>query len=148
MLPVANLKSEKLIPVNKNGHRIDTFIPQPSNDDWTAYYRRVKQQKLCNQYHLGGECGNMSCPFDHSDVDDTSLAVMQHIMRQYVCPRGSDCRLIKCYHGHLCQKGGCKGGKPCRFDQHAHTLDLHVADWATPIDIDDDDSNASGVTIG
>jgi hypothetical protein len=41
---------------------------------------------------------------------------------------------LKCYLGHLCQKDGCKGTKPCKFDRHAHTLDLQVAQWVTPIE--------------
>lgn len=49
----------------------------PPDEDWLVYNRRAKQHKLCNGYHLGGECGNLSCEFDHSEVDDTSLAAMR-----------------------------------------------------------------------
>lgn len=52
--PPTNIKSEEYIPVNKDGHRIDTYLPQPPNEDWLVYNRRAKQHKLCNAYHLGG----------------------------------------------------------------------------------------------
>lgn len=134
---------EPLIHVNKNGERIDTAISQPTNEEWNAYARRAKQHKLCNQYHLGGECSNLNCQFDHSNVDDSLIEVMRYIMRQHVCPSGPDCRLSKCYLGHMCQKPGCTGGKPCRFNQHAHTLDRQVWGTSTPTDTRSYDSNSS-----
>lgn len=109
MLSYDSIKPKECIPVNKDGDRVDTSLPQPPDEDWLVYNRRAKQHKLCNGYHLGGECGNLSCEFDHSEVDDTSLAVMRYIMRHHPCPNGPSCRSIKCYMGHLCQKPGCKG---------------------------------------
>lgn len=145
ILPDNDTKSEEYIPVNKDGDRIDTYLPQPPNEDWTVYNRRAKQHKLCNSYHLGGECGNLSCPFDHSDVDGISLTVMRYIMRQHPCPRGSSCRSIKCYQGHICQKGGCKG-QQCRFKPTAHSIDIHVVQWDIPIESDASSSSHSGDT--
>ena len=129
---------------NKYGDRIDTYLPQPPNEDWTVYNRRAKQHKLCNSYHLGGECGNLSCQFDHSDVDSTSLTVMRYIMRQHPCQRGPSCRSIKCYQGHVCQKGGCKG-QQCRFKPAAHSIDLQVVQWDIPIESDASSSTDSWV---
>lgn len=135
MLSHDSIKPKECIPVNKDGDRIDTSLPQPPDEDWLVYNRRAKQHKLCNGYHLGGECGNLSCEFDHSEVDDTSLAVMRYIMRQHPCPNGPSCRSVKCYMGHLCQKPGCKG-QQCRFKSPAHNIDTDVVQLDIAIESD------------
>ncbi|KAI9923933.1 hypothetical protein MW887_008239 [Aspergillus wentii] len=133
-LPAINAKSEEFIAVNKDGDRVDTYCPQPPQDAWELYNRRAKRHKLCNKYHLGGECGDMACEYDHSHIDGSALNVMRYILRQHPCSRGATCRAIKCYLGHICQKDLCKGTKPCRFPRQAHTLELRVSQWLTPVD--------------
>ncbi|KAG2412979.1 hypothetical protein HFD88_010538 [Aspergillus terreus] len=133
-LPRINSKSQDFIAINKDNERLDTYCPMPSPEAWDAYTRRARRHKICNKYQLGGECGNLSCEYDHSQVDSSIVHVMRYIMRQHACPRSGGCRSLKCYLGHLCQKDGCKGTKPCKFDRHAHTLDLQVAQWVTPIE--------------
>ncbi|KAL3458267.1 hypothetical protein BJX64DRAFT_225779 [Aspergillus heterothallicus] len=133
-LPYMNVKSLDLIPVNKDGERIDTYVPPPSPDVWEVYVKRSKVRKLCNNYHLGGSCTNENCEFDHSAVDSNSLNVMKYILRQHVCSKGPNCRSLNCYVGHHCQKGGCRGTKPCRFGWRAHTLDVAVAQWDAAVD--------------
>lgn len=143
MLPPMGGKSDELIAVNKEGERIDTYFPAPSNSTWESYQRRAKRQKICNKYHLGGECGDMSCEFDHSYVDPSMLNVMGYILRGAKCPRGSKCRSIKCYTGHHCQKDGCRGGKGCRFGRRGHIIDLHLAEWILPTNQSDGDGRLS-----
>ncbi|KAL2857288.1 hypothetical protein BJY01DRAFT_231040 [Aspergillus pseudoustus] len=133
-LPYMNVKSLDCIPVNKDGERVDTYVPPPSPDVWEVYVKRSKVRKLCNNYHLGGSCSNENCEFDHSAVDSNSLNVMKHILRLHVCSKGSNCRVLNCYVGHHCQKGGCRGVKPCRFGWRAHILDVTVAQWEVPIE--------------
>ncbi|PLN86359.1 hypothetical protein BDW42DRAFT_159087 [Aspergillus taichungensis] len=133
-LPSDSIKSRDFIAVNKNGERLDTYCPLPSSDAWDAYNRRAKQHRLCNKYHLGGECGDLSCEYDHSNLESTYVNVMQYILRQRPCSRGSSCRSLKCYLGHICQRDGCKDPKPCKFSRAAHLLDLNVAQWVTPIE--------------
>lgn len=137
-LPAMDSKSEELIAVNENGERIDSYFPMPPKDAWDSYNRRAKQHKLCNRYHLGGECGDLSCEFDHSYLDPSMVRVMGYILRQASCPRGPRCRSIKCYTGHHCQKDGCRGGKGCKFGRRGHTVDLHIAEWIAPIDSEED----------
>ncbi|PYH94405.1 C-x8-C-x5-C-x3-H type zinc finger protein [Aspergillus ellipticus CBS 707.79] len=122
------------IPTNSAGDRIDAYCPMPSHDAWDAYTRRAKIHKPCNKYHLGGDCGNTNCDYDHGPLEPTSLDVMKHILRQHPCQTGPLCRSLKCYLGHICQKDGCRGTKPCKFSRHAHTLDLHIANWVTPLE--------------
>lgn len=109
------------------------------------YHRRANKHKVCNSYHLSGECGDMSCPYDHSDVSDTIIEVLRYLLLQHPCPRGGKCRSIKCYMGHLCQKSNCKAVKSwqCRFNYRAHTLDLHVAQWVVPLEQADDERSPS-----
>lgn len=143
-LPPQSLKSEELIPINKDGDRLDTYCPHPSAEAMEEYHRRANKHKVCNSYHLSGECGDMSCPYDHSDVSDTIMEVLRYLLIQHPCSRGAACRSIKCYLGHLCQKPNCKAVKSwqCRFNHRAHTLDLHVAQWVTPSDQTDEERSS------
>lgn len=135
-LPPMSLKAEDFIAVNKDGERLDTYCPHPSADAMDEYHRRAKEHKVCNSYHLSGECGDMSCQYDHSDVSDTIVEVLRYILRQHPCPLAGACRSIKCYMGHLCQKPNCKAVKSwqCRFNHRAHTLDLQVSQWVAPVE--------------
>ncbi|KAL2823805.1 hypothetical protein BDW59DRAFT_92367 [Aspergillus cavernicola] len=146
-LPFMNIKCLNFIAVNKDGDRIDPYVPMPSRESWDTYVRRSKPRRPCNNYHLAGECETNNCEFDHSPVDSNSLNVMKNILRQHVCSKGASCRSLKCYLGHHCQKSGCKGIKPCKFGRYAHTLDIVVAQWDTPIERHaSDDSPASEET--
>jgi hypothetical protein len=135
-LPPMSLKAEDFIAINKDGERIDTYCPHPSADAMDEYHRRAKEHKVCNSYHLSGECGDMSCQYDHSDVSDTIVEVLRYILLQHPCPRAGVCRSIKCYMGHLCQKPNCKAVKSwqCRFNHRAHTLGLQVSQWVVPVE--------------
>lgn len=151
-LPRVNSKSQEFIAINKDGERIDTYCPMPSQEEWEIYGKRTKRHKLCNKYHLGGECGNLSCEFDHSPIDSACLNVLTNIMRQHMCTRAAGCRSIKCYLGHHCQKDNCKGTKPCKFNRQGHTLDLQVSQWVIPIEheeespVSEEISEANSVT--
>ncbi|KAL4894862.1 hypothetical protein BDV59DRAFT_164990 [Aspergillus ambiguus] len=142
-LPRINSKSQYFIAVNDENERLDTYCPMPSPDAWDAYTRRARRHKICNKYQLGGECGNLSCEYDHSPVESTIVSVMRFIMRQYSCPKGGRCRSLKCYLGHLCQKDSCKGCKPCKFDRHAHSLNIRFSQWVTPIEHEEDHATSA-----
>lgn len=134
MLPTIDGKASEYIAVNMDDERIDSYCPPPPKDIWNDYVHRAKQHKLCNNYQLGGVCGNLSCEYDHANVEAPILRVMAYILRSSPCPRRGKCRSIKCYTGHHCQRDGCKGGKGCRFGRHGHSLDLQVGKWVTPSD--------------
>ncbi|CAG7980138.1 unnamed protein product [Penicillium salamii] len=152
MLPLPSIKTEEFIPVNKDGDRIDPYYPQPPADAFEEYHSRAKEHKVCNSYHLSGECGDMSCPYDHTDVSNIVIEVLRWMLLQHPCSRSGACRSIKCYMGHLCQKPGCKAVKSwqCRFNQNAHTLDLKIARWDVPTDQDEiiDQWSVSDSSIG
>ncbi|BDD63849.1 hypothetical protein MPDQ_003984 [Monascus purpureus] len=135
LLPAMITQQEKkLIPVNKDGERIDTYCPYPPEKSWIYYHRTFKKHKLCNKYHLGGVCRDIDCQYGHTEAESPALEVMKYILRQTPCRRGGHCRSLKCYTGHICQKENCKG---CRFPRHAHTLELQVTDWVAPLDEDE-----------
>lgn len=144
-LPPISLKSQDFIPVNKDGERVDTYCPHPSPDAMDEYHRRAKEHKVCNSYHLSGECGDMSCQYDHSDVSDTIVEVLRYILRQHPCTQAGSCRSIKCYMGHLCQKPNCKAVKSwqCRFNHRAHTIDLQVSQWVSPVEHSEGEQSSS-----
>ncbi|KAJ5577985.1 Zinc finger CCCH-type [Penicillium hispanicum] len=150
-LPARSMKSEEFIPLNKYGDRLDTYCPHPSSGAMEEYHQRAKEHKVCNSYHLSGQCGDMSCQYDHSDVSDTIVDVLRYILLQHPCPRAAACRSIKCYMGHLCQKPNCKAVKSwqCRFNHHAHTIDLQVDQWVSPTEqADVENSSISDESIG
>ena len=138
-------EAEDYIPVNKDGDRLDAYCPHPSADAMDRYHCRAKEAKVCNSYHLSGECGDMSCPYDHSDVSDSIIEVLRYLSLQHPCTKGGACRSIKCYLGHICQKPNCKAVKSwqCRFNHRAHILDLNTDKWITPIEQNDDENSPS-----
>ncbi|KAJ5628138.1 Zinc fingerCCCH-type [Penicillium lividum] len=140
-LPPQSLKSAEFIPINKDGDRLDPYCPHPSPDAFDEYHRRAKEHRVCNSYHLSGECGDMSCQYDHSDVSSTVIEVLRYILLQHPCSKAGACRSIKCYMGHICQKPNCKAVKSwqCRFNHRTHTLDLHVSQWVTPVEQSESD---------
>lgn len=134
VLPSRTARPEGFIAVNKDGDRLDAYFPAPSKHAMDNYARRTRVHKVCNKYHLGGECGDLSCEFDHSEVEPEIIEVLSWILRQTSCRYTGRCRSIKCYQGHHCQKEGCRGGKGCKFGRRGHIIDLHLAKWDVPID--------------
>lgn len=147
-LPSKGKESEEIVPINKDGDRLDAYCPHPSADAMDRYHRRAKDSKVCNSYHLCGECGDMSCPYDHSDVPDTIIEVLRYLSLQHPCPKGGACRSIKCHLGHICQKPNCKAVKSwqCRFNHRAHTLDLTIEKWVASVEQTDDEKSRSPST--
>lgn len=145
ILPYSSPETRDLIPINKDGERLDTIFLRPPPEAWELYQRRKDQHKLCNKHHLGGGCGIQDCKFDHSDLEPQALTVLQYILKETPCPRGLRCRQARCYAGHVCQKEGCRGGsgsssRSCRFKphQHMHRVDFKVAEWVPPVVADGD----------
>ncbi|KAH8698469.1 hypothetical protein BGW36DRAFT_339586 [Talaromyces proteolyticus] len=136
VLPLKRPLAEGLIPINKDGDRLECICEKPSGDAWNTYKKRMSLHKVCNKRHLAGHCDDIDCKFDHSDLEPSSLAVLRFIMKQTPCPRGSACRQADCYAGHVCQKDGCRGGHECRFKpcKHIQYLDFKVTDWIEPDD--------------
>ena len=124
-LPLMSLRAKNSIAINKDNERLDTYRPCPSADVLDELHRRARERKICNSYHLLGECGDLSCHFDQSTVTEAMVDVLRCNLRQHPCPRAGACRPIKCYIGHLYQKPNCMPVKRwhCRFNRRSHILD-------------------------
>ncbi|KAJ5544183.1 hypothetical protein N7494_005462 [Penicillium frequentans] len=135
-LPTHSLEFEEYIPINKDGDRLDTYCPHPSPEAFAEYHRRAKRHRVCNSFHLSGECGDMDCQYDHSHVSNTIIEVLRYILLQHPCSRAGACRFIKCFWGHICQTPNCKAIKTfqCRFNHRTHSLDLQVAQWVASVE--------------
>ncbi|KAL1969411.1 hypothetical protein VTN77DRAFT_8849 [Rasamsonia byssochlamydoides] len=137
ILPVASPETRDLIPINKDGDRLDPAFPPPPPEAWRLYQQRKDRHELCNKHHLAGRCTEINCRFDHSALEPQALTVLQFILKGTACSRGLRCRLADCYAGHVCQKNGCLGGssRSCPFkpSQHMHRIDFKVAEWVPPV---------------
>lgn len=134
LLPVSTTKTEGLIPINKDGDRIDVFLPPPKPEAWELYQQRARIHKVCNDIHLAGRCQKPSCHFDHSPLEPEAIYVMKYILSGFPCSKKGKCRQATCYNGHICQRDGCSGGKPCKLNYSMHFLDPRVFEWLPPID--------------
>jgi hypothetical protein len=128
---------ETMIPLNKDGMRLDTALPRASQEDWGMFNRRVHTHKLCNSYQLTGACPQEDCPFDHKYMEPELLNVLRHVVREYPCTRRGTCRKEQCNKGHICTKIGCKG---CKMGSTLHNVDARVFQWVAPEDTMEDRS--------
>jgi hypothetical protein len=121
------------IAVNKDGHRLDAYLPHPTPEDRSAYYARVGIQKLCNNHLLNGYCDKgPSCEFDHSPVSPGIRNVLNLLVHETPCAVGGPCRNTRCQFGHICQKADCalRGGQShCKLRPEHHVQDLQVAEY-------------------
>lgn len=140
-LPISTPQTEGMIPVNKDGERLDTVIPKPTPEEWFIYNQRVKQQKPCNNFYMRNQCLIHNCTLDHTPLEPEALHVLTCILKGYPCPRKGGCRFADCYNGHICQKNGCYG-KGCRLNYHMHSMDPKVADWVMPTSLPGTDDSS------
>ncbi|KAF2141907.1 uncharacterized protein K452DRAFT_35282 [Aplosporella prunicola CBS 121167] len=148
-LPRPSAETEGLIPLNKYGDRLDYYLPRPKAEEYAEYNSMVKEpgRKPCNDYQLKGHCNALTagreCEFNHDPLPTELFHVLKVIVQGYPCSKRATCRRADCYNGHVCQRPGCRGGKPCKFCFQAHNLDPKVAEWVPAIDMDDQSSVAS-----
>lgn len=133
VLPRPSPDTADLIPLNKDGLRLDFYLQPPSNTSWSAYQSRKGQQKPCNDFQLNGYCKNAAdCVYDHTELTDDLKHVLKTIVHDYPCGRKGNCRLKNCHLGHICYRPDCRGssGKGgCRLNRPMHSMDPNVAQW-------------------
>lgn len=109
-------------PVLKNskGQRLDAIISPPQS---LVHVMRTK--KICNAFHLLGECSSTKCAFLHGvRLDDREIEARRWIVRQVPCLSGLQCKDEKCLLGHQCHDVACaKIGRGCRFSKKMHNID-------------------------
>jgi hypothetical protein len=124
--------SNATVAVNRHGQRIDLPLPRPSAGDQARFESRRHVKKLCNDYHLCGECSNgKDCKFDHESIDEGVRLVLKTSARKIPCKIGPSCRRRDCPNGHHCpyrlNPGGCTN-KQCSFNAKG----MHKVDDLSP----------------
>ncbi len=113
--------------INQTEHRLDAYIPPPTNEANNRLKVRSERQKLCNSKHLTGTCDNEHCEYDHSPISEDLRPALELLSRSMPCPKRGSCRNANCVYGHICQRADCKhrGGKVyCRFPYLTHYENL------------------------
>ncbi|KAK8245310.1 hypothetical protein HDK77DRAFT_248966 [Phyllosticta capitalensis] len=140
-LPRPSPETEGLIAVNKDGHRLDFYIPRPTHIEMQQYHDSVTARsgkKHCNEFQLRGTCSNTNagkeCKYDHSPLKQEFFHILKYIVSTRPCSHGAECRIGPCFYGHICQRPNCDNSKVCRFkrQQHPSQLDIKVAKWVKP----------------
>ncbi|KAM0718103.1 hypothetical protein Q7P37_006435 [Cladosporium fusiforme] len=116
------------VAVNAKNERIDMFMPPASLEDRQRFAQRIAVGKLCNKFHLLGECADGSdCSYDHGSIDEGMRNYLRSVAASTPCPRRNGCRNLLCLNGHVCQKPDCKyrGGKVyCKLPGPVHYVHL------------------------
>lgn len=114
--------ARKKYPLQKNGsgQRLDAVISPPQQ-----LVRVLRDKKLCNPFHILGECTYSDCIFIHgARLDENEIEARRLLARQAPCSSGLHCEDEKCLFGHQCPDRACaRIGKGCRFPPQMHCVD-------------------------
>jgi hypothetical protein len=130
LLPHTDSVPHGFVALNAKGERLDVYMPPVTADVRHRFSQRVAKQKLCNKFHLTGDCPDLAtnnCSFDHSSIDESLRNYLRAIAASTPCTRRSGCKNLTCLNGHVCQKPDCKyrGGKLfCKLPGPMHYVQL------------------------
>lgn len=120
--PSVTVPARKDYPVlqNSRGQRLDAVISPPQ-----SLVRVLRDKKLCNPFHILGECPYNDCIFVHGvRLDEKGIEARRLLARQTPCLSGLQCNDEKCLLGHQCPDKACvKIGRGCRFTPEMHSVD-------------------------
>ena len=104
---------------NTHGQRIDPPLKYSS-----TLVSELKPRKLCNRFHILGECPYEPCNHKHgAKLGGDQLNALRRIARQTPCTQGSECDDEKCLLGHSCPATPCTWGQECKFPREMHGID-------------------------
>jgi hypothetical protein len=135
LLPHADSAPPGFVALNAKGERLDVYTPPVTAEVRHRFAQRVANQKLCNKFHLTGDCPDHTknnCSFDHSPIDEGLRNYLRSIAASTPCTRRSQCKNLMCLSGHVCQKPDCKyrGGKLyCKLPGPIHYVQLQFKEW-------------------
>jgi len=110
--------SELTILRNSRGQRIDSPLRYSQND-----LNDLRQRKLCNSYHLLGQCPYRNCTHLHEPkLSSRQREALRYIARFTPCTNGLECDDASCIAGHQCFRRGCVM-VGCRFPREMHGVD-------------------------
>ncbi|KAB5515142.1 hypothetical protein GE09DRAFT_586324 [Coniochaeta sp. 2T2.1] len=113
---------------NVHGQRIDERLDFTWDD-----YNSMKASKLCNNFHLLGNCpfpssGPRRCTHNHGErLSPKQMTALRAVARLSPCPSGLNCGAPDCIFGHRCVRHNCVTGD-CWFDKSMHGVDTGIVD--------------------
>ncbi|KAI9774907.1 MAG: hypothetical protein M1840_000123 [Geoglossum simile] len=111
-----------VILLNSKGQRID---PPLKVDQREVQF--LKPKKLCNNFHLLGDCSNYMCSYNHDmKLSEKQFLALRYIARLAPCSAGLNCDDFDCISGHRCLNSPCTF-QQCRFSNDMHHVDMAVA---------------------
>lgn len=120
--PSTTVSSRRNYPLLKNGRgqRLDAIINPPQ-----SLVRVLRDKKLCNQFHILGECHYPGCTYIHGvKLDEKGIDARRLLARQAPCSSGLHCEDEKCLYGHQCPERACaKIERGCRFTPEMHSVE-------------------------
>ncbi|KAL3455899.1 hypothetical protein BJX64DRAFT_297149 [Aspergillus heterothallicus] len=91
---------------------------------------RLKTRKLCNRFHILGDCLSWECPHEHGPpLTSLDLTDLIYIARSTPCLDGLSCQDVDCIAGHRCALGiDCRYDQLscCKFDKSMHGVDKTI----------------------
>jgi hypothetical protein len=139
LLKSCSVDKEGLIPINKDGNRIDFLVPTALRGEEKAFNMRNEVHKICLNHHIGTDgCQKMFCPDDHFHVEDKVLRYAVYMLSRQSCRSKDACCRWICGMGHHCQEELCfKDGKTekCRIATRMHGIDTVISKWVQPMEV-------------
>ncbi|KAI1821054.1 hypothetical protein F4861DRAFT_25177 [Xylaria intraflava] len=115
------------VAVNKNLHRLDAYIPPPTQAASARLRELSSIRKFCNNKQLTNNCLNEACDYEHKPLTGELLPALEWLSRSLPCAKRGACRNSNCVLGHICQNTECQyhGGKvKCKLPETVHTVDF------------------------
>ena len=103
--PSVTVPARRGYPVlqNSRGQRLDAIISPPQ-----SLVKVLRDKKLCNPFHILGECPYPDCIFLHGvRLDEKGIEARRLLARQAPCSSGLHCEDEKCLFGHQCPDRAC-----------------------------------------
>ncbi|THY37761.1 hypothetical protein D6C99_09471 [Aureobasidium pullulans] len=116
--------ARKCILLNAFDERIDAVLPRTDQAAAARLSERVRNKKVCNNYHLNGKCeAGKYCDYDHGErLSPGEQLVLKHRARTRSCPDRGACRDFDCTNGHVCPYGQECYNDKCWFEE-VHDVD-------------------------
>ena len=110
--------------LNAYDERVDEVLELPNGRADAKLEQRIRSTaKLCNDFHLKGECRKPAgCGFDHEPpLEGEELLAFALRARKSPCHIGTKCRSWMCTLGHICPNGpNCTRKGTCYFRKLHH----------------------------
>jgi hypothetical protein len=117
----AAFPANSVILLNSKDQRIDPTLKVDQRD-----VQFLKPKKLCNNFHLLGDCSNYMCNYNHDmKLNEKQFIALRYIARLAPCVAGLNCDDFDCISGHRCLNSPCTFAQ-CRFPDEMHQVDLVV----------------------